>query len=99
MLSDTYPDTLSHVIHEEFNGYISSRYNLYYCVSCKAQADHELYYINYHSISESFPDITVSKCCICARNVSSVTPIIDCRSCFLHYLEGERTQESRRTSD
>jgi len=98
MLPDTYPDTLSHVIHEEFNGHISSRYNLYYCDLCKSQADHKLYYINYHSISESFSDITVSKCTICGCNVSSVTPIIDCR-CFLHYLEGERRRESRGTSN
>jgi len=99
MLPDTYPDTLSHVIQEEFDGDSTSRYNLDYYDSGKLQADHKLYYINYHSISESFPDITVSKCTVCGYNVSIITPIIDCRRCFLHYLEGERKRESRGTSN
>lgn len=96
MLSDTSSDTLNCTVHEEFDGYYSLEKGLYYCPICKIHADHELVHINYHSISENFPHISPSKCCLCNRKVSLITPIIDCRPCFLNYLEEERKREFAR---
>jgi len=76
--------------NKEFNGYYSIRQVLYYCSACRIHADHALFYINYHSISENFSNISHSKCCVCDGSVSHITPITGCRRCFLNYLDGER---------
>lgn len=93
MSSEKNPDTLSHVTHEIVDGYLAGGLNGYYCPPCAMRIDPKATQLKYHSVSEDFPDISESKCCICGYKVSIITPIVDCRQCFLLYLEGERERE------
>lgn len=86
-------DTLSHVTHEIVDGYLSEAANKYYCSPCATRINYKTNQLKYHTVSQGFPNITEAKCCICGNNVSIITPLVDCRQCFLRYLDGEREQE------
>lgn len=85
-------DTLSHVTHEIVDGYLIKP-NEYYCPPCALRFDYKATHLKYHSVFENFPDVTESKCCFCQSKVSIITPLVDCRQCFLLYLTGERERE------
>lgn len=93
MSSEKKLDTLSHVTHEIVDGYLSETPNEYYCSPCAMLIDYKANQLKYHTVSENFPNITESKCRICGSKVSIITPLVDCRWCFLRYLDGERERE------
>jgi len=91
--------TLTHVVHEEWNGYLCQKENLYFCRTCKDRdiCTHRLVHIKYHSISQFCPlnEFREFEYCICTTKVCRITPITTCTErCFLNYIQEEREREN-----
>lgn len=94
LISDQVLYNLSKLLHEELDGYFCPLNDKYYCHSCTSFENNPLERVTYHNVSHfppPYPD--AFRCYICYRPIALQTPLVDCRKCFLYYLQTEQIYE------
>lgn len=94
LISDQVIHDLSELWHVELDGYFCPSNDEYYCHFCTAFEENLLERVTYHNVSHFPPRyFDIFRCRICSRPIALSTPLVDCRQCFLYYLQTEQVQE------